>query len=68
MSTAQRKMSKTTKNNTNEKYKKRPKQKKKGNKQYNGETKTKIKGKKKDKLGKKPHMQVYMGNFVNSLH
>ena len=28
MSTAQRKMSKTTKNNTNEKYKKRPKQKK----------------------------------------
>ena len=46
MSTAQRKMSKTTKNNTNEKYKKRPKQKKKETNSTTGRQKQKSKVKK----------------------
>ena len=64
MSTAQRKMSKTTKNNTNEKYKKRPKQKKRKQiVQRTGRQKQKSKVKKKGETREEtPYASVY-GQF-----
>ena len=63
MSTVQRKMSKTTKNNTNEKYKKRPKQKKKETNSTTGRQKQKSKVKKKGQTREEtPYASVY-GQF-----